>query len=817
MSSQGKKNGSKNNGKKSSRPPASASSKTPRPSQITPTEAAAEMAPELADVEPVASPEAASPPDAPAETAAPAPPALAPPALRLERLSDGIAVVTIDVPGQSQNTLHARFTEEFAELCAGLEAGVADGSLTGVVLRSGKADGFLAGADLEMLRGVSDAAAATRLSQSGQAAMQRFAELSERVEVVAAIHGPCLGGGLELALACSSRVASDDKKTTLGLPEVMLGLVPGAGGTQRLPRLVGIQAALDLILTGKQLKPAAALRLGLVDEVVPQAILFEVALERARAGRRRPQPSSPLAELKNRLTSTRALKRLVLEENPLGRRILFREARKALLRKTRGHYPAPLRALEAIEAGYERGLADGYDAESRAFGGLLVGSEARSLLEIFRATQALKKDPGTDGTGESARPIGKLGVLGAGLMGAGIAYVSTAVAGIPVRLKDRDDVSLGRGLRVIRELLDERVGRRSLTRRQASEQLAQIHPTLNAAGFADCPLVIEAVFEDLELKHRVLREVEATGPREVIFASNTSSIPITRIAAASAHPETVIGMHYFSPVHRMPLLEIIVTERTAPWVVETCVALGKRQGKTVIVVRDGVGFYTSRILAPYMNEAAQLLAEGVPVETIDEALLDFGFPIGPFALIDEVGIDVAAKVGPILRAAFGDRLAPPAGFQALVESGRQGKKNRRGFYLYDEGAKRSDGKRRVDPTVYAELGLAAPSPGQPRSPSSQDASQRLDIQLRCALQLVNEAAHCLGEGILRSPRDGDIGAIFGLGFPPFLGGPFRWADQLGAAAVVERLSGYQEKHGPRFAPAPLLVELAQAGRRFHPE
>jgi 3-hydroxyacyl-CoA dehydrogenase/enoyl-CoA hydratase/3-hydroxybutyryl-CoA epimerase len=322
--------------------------------------------------------------------------------------------------------------------------------------------------------------------------------------------------------------------------------------------------------------------------------------------------------------------------------------------------------------------------------------------------------------------------------------------------------------------------------------------TTDWSGFAAVDLVIEAVFEDLTLKQEMVRAFEGVNAHG-IFASNTSSIPIGRIAEASARPESVLGMHYFSPVQKMPLLEVIVTPRTSKEATATAVAVGKKQGKTVIVVGDGPGFYTSRVLAPYMNEAAEILAEGAAIEAIDHAMVDFGFPVGPITLLDEVGIDVGEKVGKILHAAFGDRMRPPSALHEVVAGGRLGRKNRRGFYTYDEK------KKRVDETVYDLL-----PGGRARKPV-----EAREIQDRLVVQMVNEAIRCLGEGILRSPRDGDVGAVFGLGFPPFRGGPFRWADGLGTRALLDTVERLRARYGERFEPAPLLVEYGRAGRPFH--
>ncbi|TMB13586.1 MAG: fatty acid oxidation complex subunit alpha FadJ [Deltaproteobacteria bacterium] len=669
--------------------------------------------------------------------------------LRTETGPDGVALVLYDVPGEPVNTLRDGFQGEFEATFGRLAE---DSAVKAIVLASAKPDSFVAGADIEMLSRLSSAAEASALARGGQQAMQRLEDAGKRKPVVAAIHGAALGGGLELALACTYRIASDDRRTQLGQPEVQLGLIPGAGGTQRLPQLIGIAQAMDLILTGKSVRALKARKLGLVDEVVPKAILLEVARRRARElaeGELRIERRK--VELKlPKLLRTEVLQQIALEDNPVGRRILFQHARKALLEKTRGHYPAPERALEAIRIGTEKGPEEGYRAEANVFGELVVSDVSRRLVEIFFATQALKKDTGVDDPSVKPRKVEKVAMLGAGLMGAGIAYV-TADAGIPVRLKDKDDAALGRGLKQIAGILDERVRRKRLSPRESEEKLALITATTDYSGIRNADVVIEAVFEDLSIKHAVVREVGREAPNAII-ASNTSSIPIGLIAEE-------------------------------------------------MVVNDGPGFYTSRILAPYVNEAAFMFNDGAAVEDIDRALVDFGFPVGPMKLLDEVGIDVGSKVAHVMHEAFGARLAPPAGFDKLVESGRLGRKSKKGFYLYGESK-----EKEVDRTVYD---LTAQ--GQRRSSPTTG-----EIAERCVLQMVNEAAHCLGEGILRSARDGDVGAVFGLGWPPFRGGPLRYADSLGAPQVVERLRRYQDKFGVRFTPAPKLVQLAGSGGRFHP-
>ncbi len=714
--------------------------------------------------------------------------------LSLEVRSDGVAVITYDVPGAPVNTLKASFSEEFAEVLGRLES---DSSIKAAVIVSGKPDTFVAGADIDMLRDVKTASDAERLSRLAQEGFRRLEGLEK--PVVAAIHGAALGGGFELALACHGRVLSDDNKTTLAFPEVQLGLLPGSNGLQRLARIVGLQAVLDFGLTGKSLRASKARKLGVADDVVPRSILVQVAAEKALA-----LASGDKGKKKKAHVDVQALTALALEKNPLGRKVLFKQARTMALKKSGGHYPAIERIIDVIETYADKGMEASSELENRYFGELCVSETARQLIGIFEATTALKKDTGVDDASVKPRTTRKIAVLGGGLMGGGIAFVSIQNARIPVRMKERDLEGLSRGFKHVHELLSERVKKRQMTRIERTKKLGMLTGTTDFSGFGDTDVVIEAVFEDLALKHRMVLDVEKSCSPETIFASNTSSIPISKIASVAKRPELVVGMHYFSPVQKMPLLEVIRTDKTAPWVVATAVAIGKKQGKTVIVVNDGTGFYTSRILGPLMNEAAYILAEGIPVEDIDGAMRKWGWPVGPITLLDEVGIDIAAHIGPIMVEAFGERMTPPPMFAKLVADDRKGRKNERGFYVYG-GKRKKEGSKQVDQSVYKVLGI------EPKNKMAPE-----EIQMRCSLQFVNEAVRCLGDGILRSARDGDIGAIFGLGFPPFRGGPFRWIDSVGAPEVLRRIEQYHERFGKRWEPAPLLVEMAKSGKRFHP-
>ena len=714
-------------------------------------------------------------------------------ALSVEVRKDGVAVLTYDLPGESMNTLRADFIDLFVRAFEQIDK---HPDVRAAVLISGKKDSFIAGADVKMLEALATPEDARATVQRGHEVMAKLSGSTK--PVVAAVHGAALGGGFEVALACQGRVLSNAKATSLGLPEVQLGLLPGLSGLQRLAALTSLQVALDFGLTGKNMRPEKAKKLGVADDVVPREILLDVACRLALK-----LAADQLSGKGKKRNAKPDLQTLALEKNPVGRAVLFKKARETVQKKTGGHYPAPGKIIDVLESFASHGLEASQAVEARAFGELVKSEVSANLRSIFFATTALKKDTGVDSDAK-ARDIDKLAMLGAGLMGAGIAYVSVD-KGIAVRLKDRDGASLGRGVKYVTDILNERVKKRQLQPRDRMEKLARLSTTSDYSGMKHTDLVIEAVFEDLDLKKRVVAEVEASCKPGVIFASNTSSIPIGRIAEGAKHPENIVGMHYFSPVHKMPLLEVIRTETTADEVVATAVAVGKRQGKTVIVVNDGVGFYTSRLLGPYMNEASYILAEGAPIEFIDKAMTAWGWPVGPMTLVDEVGIDVAAHVGPIMLAAFGERLTPPATIDRLTADGRKGRKNEKGFYLYGAAAKKKGKGKHVDETVYAALGLPLPK----KSPVSI-----AEIQERCNLQFINEALHCYSEGILRSPRDGDIGAIFGLGFPPFLGGPFRYVDKLGASAVLDRIRHYRDRFGIRFEPAPVLVEMAKSGKTF---
>lgn len=713
-----------------------------------------------------------------------------PQALRLDGPDgDGIATLWIDCPDQKVNTLSTKLLPQFEALFAEVTRNKA---VKAVVIASAKSSGFIAGADIDDLNDVKTASDGERISKAGQEAMRKLAELP--IPTVAAIHGDCLGGGLELALACRARVVSDHPKTKLALPEVMLGLLPGAGGTVRLPALVGLQAALDMMLTGKNIRASKALKMGLVSAAVPRNQLMEAAKRWAR------DLAHGRAEKGKKPSKKEELQTFLLEGNPVGKQIVLAEARKLVMKQSKGLYPAPLKILDVVAKG-------GYEAEARAFGELLTTTESAGLRHLFAAITHCKKDNGPGTEGIEAGKFERVGMLGAGLMGAGIATV-LADQGVTVRLKDRDHAAIGKAIDYARKVYGKAKKRKVYGQPGVDERLARISGGTDWSGFGLADVCIEAVFEDLSLKQKLLAEFEGQSKVNGIFASNTSSLPIAEIAEGARHPERVIGMHFFSPVEKMPLVEVIVTPKTAPEVAATTCAIARKMGKHVIVVNDCAGFYTTRALVPYMAEAIFLATDGYALADIDEAATKVGFPVGPITLTDEVGIDVGLKVLKVMKQYYGERMQfPPDVSQALIDEGRLGKKNNKGFYLYKDGKSVTDkGKKLIDETVYKHL----PAGQGTKAPDWREMADRM------LLGLVNEAALCLQEGVLRDAYSGDLGAVMGIGFPPFEGGPFRYADRIGSKKVVEKLQALEKKYGKRFKPCQLLIDLAARDGKFYP-
>ncbi|WP_114786762.1 fatty acid oxidation complex subunit alpha FadJ [Vibrio tetraodonis] len=701
-------------------------------------------------------------------------------AFELKVDEQNIAWLSIDVPGEKMNTLQAAFADEMKAIFAQLQENIS--TIKGLIVHSLKPDNFIAGADVRMLDACTSSEQAKDLAVQGQTMFQQLSDLP--FPVVAAIHGPCLGGGLELALACDYRVCTTSDKTRLGLPEVQLGLLPGSGGTQRLPRLIGLLPSLDMILTGKQLRAAKAKKLGVVDAVVPQSVLLQVAKSfvEKHAGK---------SQAKRKVST----KEKLISNTSLGRKVIFEQAAKKTHDKTRGNYPAAEAILDVMRHGLEKGFEQGQVKEAQRFGDLVMTPESKALRSIFFATTEMKKEKGTQA---EPKDVGMAAVLGGGLMGAGISHVSVAKAKVPVRIKDVSNDGVLNALKYNYKLFDKQRKRRILSKAKLQSNMLKLSGGVDFTRFNHTDIVVEAVFEDLELKQQMVADVEANAKDSTIFATNTSSLPIHKIAEKAQRPEKVVGLHYFSPVEKMPLVEIIPHQSTSDETISTVVEFARKQGKTPIVVKDCAGFYVNRILAPYMNESAQVLMSGEPIEHLDKALLNFGFPVGPITLLDEVGIDIGAKIMPILVGELGERFKGPDVFDTLLDDNRKGRKSGKGFYTY------KGKKKEVDKSVYKLLSL---------TPDAKSGEK--DIALRCVLPMLNEAVRCLEEDIIRSPRDGDIGAIFGIGFPPFLGGPFRYMDQLGLEKVIELMNQHAQKYGDRFAPCDGLLTRAGLNKPFY--
>lgn len=700
------------------------------------------------------------------------------------KIEEGLAVVTFDLPGEKVNILRPAVMREFEEVLDEIEKKAMD--LKGVIIVSGKEGNFIAGADIDVIRELGGAEEGEELARQGQGLFNRLAALP--VPTVAVIDGAALGGGLELALAADWRVASDSPRTFLGLPETQLGILPGFGGTQRLPRLIGLAESLRMITSGSRVYGKKALRIGLVDEVVPR----EHLLAAARRLLARPRPKGGRRRSRGMAAQVR---RLLLEGNRYGRRFVLDKARKGVRKKTGGHYPAPLAAVDTVEEGLGKGVERGLAMEARLLGELAVTAESKGLIHVFRLKEKFSRV-----SSAPARAVARIGVVGAGVMGAGIASLA-AQKGIAVRLFDLSVKSLGKALRFVSEDALKKNRRGAITDAELPWVTARVTWDNEMRGLGGLDIVIEAVAERMDVKKSVLADLSAGMGEDAVIASNTSSLSITEMAGAAKDPSRVAGMHFFNPVDKMPLVEIVRGEQTSEEAAQRVASLAKRLGKIPVVVKDRPGFLVNRLLLPYLNEGARLFAAGVSLDRIDRLLEKFGMPMGPFALLDMVGADIASHAFTNLRRGLGDRFQASSVLAAMVDAGRLGRKAGRGFYFYGE-----KGDRRRDPNIESFLSSHVKEAG---SFSDEDIVDRL------VLAMVNEASLCLEEGVVDGAEAVDAAMVLGAGFPAFTGGLLRYADNRGLKEIAGRLESLAPAGGPAYDPSALVRKLAASGGSFY--
>lgn len=705
--------------------------------------------------------------------------------LRLE-INNGIATIWLDHQIEKMNVVSPDMMGILDEVFLEIKT---NDAIKGVVIISAKKD-FIAGADIKAFN-IEKKGDFRPIQEKGHQGLLEL-ELGKK-PVVAAVHGTAYGLGVELPLACHAIICSDHSSTKFALPEVKLGLLPGGGGTQRLPKRVGLQKALDMMLTGKNIYPFQAKKMGLVDEITDKNKLHSAAV----------QLCQKMVDGKWKRTPVKkSLMNKFLEDTSIGRGIVFKQAKKMSSKQTQGNYPAIPAIIDCVETGLSIGNAAGYERELVLFEELMLSFEGESLRSLFFAMSDNKKNPYKQ-EDVKHKELKTLGMIGAGFMGAGITEVSVN-KGIDVFLKDLQQESITEAKKLIWKSIAKKLKYRSITKTGAEEVIGRVHGRLDYTDFDKADIVIEAVVENMKVKKIVIDEIQEHCACDVIIATNTSSLSVSEMAAHAKRPEQVIGMHYFSPVPKMPLLEIVKTPQTSQEVIAACYDFGVKQGKTVIVVNDCAGFYVNRILGPYINECLLMIDEGIALDFMDKAMIKKGFPVGPISLLDEVGLDIAAHIAESSAEALKTR----QGFtisdatSKMYKDGRFGKKNKKGFYNYEEKKGRVK-KAGIDKSAYQYFA----GNGEKTLPLE-------DVQDRAIYLMLNEAIMCLEEGIIANVNDGNLGAVFGIGFLPFTGGPFRYINHLGTEKVLARMNEFKAKYGEKFTPRPMLVELAKNNADF---
>ncbi|MFN7453149.1 MAG: 3-hydroxyacyl-CoA dehydrogenase NAD-binding domain-containing protein [Pseudobdellovibrionaceae bacterium] len=701
-----------------------------------------------------------------------------------------VAVVEFDLVGEKVNKWNTPMMVRLKEVLGELKKS----TYKAAIFVSKKPKIFVAGADIEEIKNLNTREQILKAVDQGQSIFNDLEDLP--MPTIAAVNGACAGGGCEFIMACDYRIATEDKSTRIGLPETKLGIIPGFGGCVRMPRMIGLQAALDIILAGKLVDGKKAEKIGLVDQVVHPGLLMEVALKKAKevieaGGKKRKRTFKAQGAVNGIL------------EGFLGRGVVYSQAKKGVLKLTHGHYPAPIKAIEVISKTY--GMSDrarAMDIEREGFCEVALTDVSKNLIHVYYLTEMVKKNSGVANASVKGKDVKALGILGAGTMGGGIAYVA-ADKGIDSRMKDINFDAVGKGLKHARDLWSKEVKKRKINEFEFKQKMSLVSGTTDYSGFGNMDVVVEAIVENMDIKKKVIAETAGQMRQDAIIATNTSSLSVTEMGEAHPRPEYFAGMHFFNPVHKMPLVEVIRGPKTSDETIATIYELSKKMGKMPVVVKDGPGFLVNRLLLPYMAEAAFLMQEGQSIEAIDKAFVkQFGMPMGPIALMDEVGLDVCVKVLKIFKKALGERVEIPTIFDKIEKSDRMGKKNLKGFYKYSPDGKRLE----VDQAVYAEMGLS-----QPSNPLSDK-----ECIERGVFAMVNECALALIEDrIVETPHEVDLAMIMGTGFPPFRGGLLKYADTLGTQFIVDQLEVYAAKKAPRLKPSQPLKNLAKNSRRFY--